>query len=322
MLPGMVVLSNFVDFAVFLVVRLIICVIQACSIEHCQIAGRWLAYLCCDVLRIRHKVTKENLRIAYPDISESQRRKIVRDMWEHLFLMACEIAHVPRKIHETNFHRYVKFHRKPELVGYMLNQRPTVLVTGHVGNFEVAGYAAALLGFKLHTIARDLDNRYLHDFVNSFRSQKGQIIFPKEGSSGLIQGVIENNGILAVVGDQHAGPNGCWVDFMGRLASNYKSLAVLGLVGGAPLVVTYARRLGKPMHFEIGINGIADPADLDPAIAGVRELTQWYNHRLEEVIRVDPGQYWWVHRRWKGEPSKRKRREKRVSRPPVEKDAA
>jgi len=302
---------------VFLFVRLAICVIQANSIEHCQIAGRWLAFLCCDVLRIRHKVTKENLQTAYPDLTEKQRRAIVRDMWEHLFLMACEIAHVPRKIHETNFHRYVKFHRKPELVGYMLNQRPTVLVTGHYGNFEVAGYAAALLGFKLHSIARDLDNRYLHDFVNGFRSQKGQIIFPKSGSSGMIQKVIENNGILAVVGDQHAGPKGCWVDFMGRLASNYKSLAVLGLVGGAPLVITYARRLDKPMHFEIGVNGVADPENLDPAIAGVRELTQWYNHRLEEVIRVDPAQYWWVHRRWKGEPAKRKRREKRVSLPGV-----
>jgi len=310
------------------VVRLIICVIQATSIEHCQIAGRWLGYLCSDVFRIRHKVTTENLLTAYPNATAAERRKIARDMWEHLFLMACEIAHVPRKIHETNFHRYVKFHRKPELVGYMLNQRPTVLVTGHYGNFEVAGYAAALLGFKLHTIARDLDNQYLHNFVNGFRGQKGQVIFPKDGSTGLIARVIEDNGILAVVGDQHAGPHGCWVKFMGRPASNYKSLAVLGLIGGAPLVVTYARRLEKPMQFEIGINGIADPADLDPAIAGVRELTQWYNNRLEEVIRVDPCQYWWVHRRWKGEPAKRKRREKRLSQPVAappqqsEKDAA
>jgi len=53
------------------------------------------------------------------------------------------------------------------------------------------------------------------------------------------------------------------------------------------------------MHFEIGLAGIADPAD-NSAIAGMEPLTQWYSQRLEEAIRQAPEQYWWVHRRWKG----------------------
>ena len=62
------------------------------------------------------------------------------------------------------------------------------------------------------------------------------------------------------------------------------------------------------MHFEIGIAGIADPRTWDTRLAAVKPLTRWYNERLEEMILEAPEQYWWVHRRWKGEPPARRGR--------------
>ena len=73
------------------------------------------------------------------------------------------------------------------------------------------------------------------------------------------------------------------------------------------MMVSYARRLGQPLRFEIGMTGLADPALLESNIppqylSSVEELTRWYNEKLEEAIRLAPEQYWWLHRRWRDVP--------------------
>ena len=119
----------------------------------------------------------------------------------------------------------------------------------------------------------------------------------------------KSGGTLVILGDQHAGPKGCWVDFFGRPASSHKAVAVFCLAHNAPMVVTYARRReNRPMQFELGIAGVYDP--LTDGDKSVSQLTQWYSDRLEEVIREAPEQYWWLHRRWK-EPPKRRRRSRK-----------
>ncbi len=304
-------LKRVTDYAVYLAVRIFICIAQTLRMETCARLARFFAYLACDVLRIRHDVTEENLKLVYPEWSGAQRRRVTRRMWRHLMLFLFELAHVPRKIHETNWRHYITVTRKREMVSHLLDPRPRVIVSGHFGNFEVAGYTAGLLGFATHTIARTLDNPYLDRFANGFRESKRQFMLPKRGSGEAIQKLLASGGTILFLGDQYAGPKGCWVEFLGQPASCHKALAVLTLTGGAPLVVSYARRLDEPLHFEIGVAGAADPANLDESIGGVKELTQWYNHVLEGLIRAEPEQYWWVHRRWKGKPLKRKKKRKK-----------
>ena len=128
----------------------------------------------------------------------------------------------------------------------------------------------------------------------------------KQGSSSQIQTVLETGQALALVGDQHAGPKGCWVDFLGRPASCHKAIGLFTLTSGAPLLVLAATRRGQPMQFDFEILGLADPEQDDPACANVTTLTQFYNDHLGAAIRAHPEQYWWIHRRWKGTPPKRK----------------
>jgi KDO2-lipid IV(A) lauroyltransferase len=97
---------------------------------------------------------------------------------------------------------------------------------------------------------------------------------------------------------------------MGRPASCHKALALFTLSSGAPQMVLYNRRFQQPMQFEVGCSGKVDPADLPDSLNDIQALTQWYNQRLEQVIRETPEQYWWVHRRWKEKPrSSRARRQ-------------
>jgi KDO2-lipid IV(A) lauroyltransferase len=299
-------LKPLLDWLVYVLIRVFICILQTLRIETCHAMARVLSVVACDIARLRYNVVDENLRHAFPDWDARTRHRSMRRMWEHLFLMVAEVAHVHRTIHETSWRRYVTFLNKPLLVRYLLDPRPTVLVTGHYGNFEVAGYVLGMFGFPSFTIARKLDNPYLDRFVSKFRGSTGQFILPKQGCAPQVEAVLQSGGILSVLGDQHAGEKGCWVEFLGRPASCHKAVALFTLTSGAPQIVSYLRRAGRPMHFEIGIAGIADPQTWDAGLAAVKPLTRWYNERLEEMILAAPEQYWWVHRRWKGQPPTRR----------------
>ena len=288
-----------VDFLVYLAVRILICVAQAVRIETGQVIARRLAWLFCDVLKIRAGVIDENLVHAFPDLSALARKRLQLQMWEHLFILVLEVAHTPRKIHETNWRDYVELKNENHLVRLLLENRPLLIVTGHLGNFEVGGYLLGILGFPTYTVARTLDNIYLDRFVNQFRGRTGQHIIPKNGGADQIERVLSNNGTMTFLADQCAGPKGCWVDFFGRPASAYKAIALLTLQYNAVMAVSAATRKHKPMHFHLHNYAMADPKAIDGNLGTLRELTQWYTTRLEELIRRTPDQYWWLHRRWK-----------------------
>lgn len=301
------------DYLVYVLVRIFICVVQTLRMETCQALARSLAILSCDIIGFRRALVDDNLTCAFPNLSTEERRQLARRMWEHLVLLVVEVAHTARKIHETNWRDYVTFHNPVVLANALLDDRPLLLVSGHFGNFEFGGYVLSILGFPTAGVARSLDNPYLDRYLYRFRSLNGQRIIPKEGGYQPIVDVLSRHGTVSFLADQYAGSTGstgCWVDFFGRPASTHKAIALFTLGNDAPMIVAYARRLGKPLHYEFGVEAIADPRSNEPEVAGVRQLTQWYTHKFENFIRRDPEQYWWVHSRWKDRRSEKKKRAK------------
>jgi Kdo2-lipid IVA lauroyltransferase/acyltransferase len=286
-------------YSAYLLIRLFICLLQAVPIETCHRMAKGMAWLATSVIPFRRELLNDNLRHAFPQMSDQSRAKTLRAMWEHLFLMIAEIAHFPRKVHDTNWRDFIRFKNEGPMMRELYRNRPRVFVSGHYGNFELAGYTLGLFGFATFTVARTLDNPYLDRFVNHFRALKGQYILPKRGSAQEATALLEGRGTLGVLADQHAGPKGCWVNFFGRPASTHKAIAVFALTNQAPLMVGFARRLARPMQFEMGLESMVDPQTMDPALNDVKALTQWFTSVLEGVIRSAPEQYWWVHRRWK-----------------------
>jgi Kdo2-lipid IVA lauroyltransferase/acyltransferase len=291
--------QRIIDFLVYVVVRTMICVVQATRLETGQRCARGLAWLFCDVLHLRAKVVDENLAHAFPKMTPAERLDLARRMWEHLFLLVLEVAHTPRKIHETNWRQYVRLTNEAELVRQLLDDRPMLVVAAHLGNFEVGGYVLGVLGFPTYTVARRLDNPYLDAFVNRFRGGTGQHIIPKVGGYDQITAVLARGGTMTFLADQYAGTKGCWVEFFGRPASVYKAIALLALDNNARISVSVSRRLDRPMRFELNNYAMMDPKDVGNSLGTIRELTQWYTARLEELVRQTPDQYWWLHRRWK-----------------------
>ena len=299
-----------VDYLVYVVVRVLICIVQAMRIETGQAMANWLAWLFSDVLRLRARVVEENLANALPELTVAARQRLARRMWEHLFLLVLEVAHTPRKVHETNWRQFMELRDCPPLVRALISERPVIIVTAHFGNFEIGGYGLGILGFPTYSVARPLDNRYLDRYLGTFRGGTGQHLIPKVGGYEQIERVMAQGGTMAFLADQYAGEKGCWVNFFGRPASAHKAIALLAFEHDAIVVVCSSPRLDKPMHFAMAMNAIIDPRDASKDVGGVRELTQWYTSQLESAIRRQPDQYWWLHRRWKDTRKKRQPQQK------------
>lgn len=291
------------DWCVYVLVRVVVCVIQSVRIETCDKIADSLSWLAHEKLRIRYKITDENLSHAFPEMTPAERHVLGRKMWRHIILLLCELVHAPRKIHRTNWREYVSTKDLELEAEYLLSDRPVVVVSGHFGNFEVGGLISALIGYPTYTVARTLDNPFLDQFIKRFREATGQYILPKKGSSYQVDQVLNSGGTLMLLGDQSAGPKGCWIEFFGRLASCHKSVALFSLTQGAPMVFGYSKRVdNQPMKFEVGVLGVYDPAK--DGMRDIEELSQWYSGLLEKAIRSAPEQYWWLHRRWKQPPAR------------------
>ncbi len=303
------------DFAAYLLVRFLVAVIQTLPMDMGDSMCHGLAWLASGPLGIRRGVTERNLTRVFPDADQQSRRRLSFAMWHHLLLMVCEIAWAQRRLHLSNWSKHVRFRSQVDMLSILLSKRPVVTVTGHFGNFEVGGYVIGLMGFSTTTIARRLDNRFLHAWVERFRGAKGQQMVDKEGCAPIVEEHLKNGGALAILADQHAGDKGCWTDFMGVPASCHKALALFSLSSGAPMLAGYTIRLdGKPLKFESACIAIADPQRGDPACESVNSLTKWYNEQLERSVALAVEQYWWLHRRWREPPPKvAKRLQKRAT---------
>ena len=300
-----------IDYAAYVAVRTVVCIIQAVPLSTCRAWSRRLGWLFWHVFKLRRATVEENLQTAFPEKSPAEHEAIALAMWEHLLLMVCEIAQAPRKINRTNWRTHLNMPQMRLMVRRLLDRRPVVIISGHLGNFEMGGYLLGLHGFPTHTIARTLDNGYLDRWINEFREATGQYILPKHGCSQQIEELLKSGGTLVLLGDQHAGEAACWVDFFGRPASTHKAVALFTLSGNAPTSVGCVFRKDEPMHFEMRVADLVDPADADFKLGSIPQLTQWYTCGLEDLIRIAPHQYWWLHRRWREQKNNRRERRDR-----------
>ncbi len=304
---------NFRDYCVYLFVRLMVSVIQALSLEAAETFGRGLAFFGCKILRIRHRLVDENLQHAFPELSRPQRDALQMRMWHHLMLMLIEAAHAERKIHLTNWKKYVTLQNEQPALKAMYDGRPVLLVVAHLGNFEFAGYILGLIGIPAYTVARTLDNPYLEKYLGEFRRSTGQYIIPKDHAAQMLEEALSYGKTAAIVADQHAGQKGVWVKSFGREVSAFKAIPVLSRVFHAPMCLSSPIREGeKPFRFTITVERILEPDTPEAAQMNVKDMTQWYNTVYEEMIRRTPHQYWWIHNRWKV------RKNKKPEAPPAE----
>jgi KDO2-lipid IV(A) lauroyltransferase len=203
----------------------------------------------------------------------------------------------------------------------MQEGRGLLMVTGHYANFEIIGYILGLFGFNIYSIARPLDNKFISRYLYGVRQRAGQKIIDKKGAVQLMDRIIADGATVCFIADQDAGRKGVFVDFFGRKASTYKSIALLAITNEIPICVGYSRRLANRFFFEIGVQRIIFPREWADKDDPLEWITAQYTKAIEECVRQDPSQYWWLHRRWKHQPKQKRQRLSDDTTDPLEENA-
>ena len=295
----------------FLAFQIVVCLIDCLSP---RMAARmaanlaWLVHYGLPRKLTRFKVARDNIRTAFGEqYTDAEIDRLVYGMWVHLFRTVVETVQAPRKLHMHSYRhsmRFADFTRSNEAV---CSGRPVLLLGGHFGNWEIGISLYGMWGFPMGVVAREMDNPYLHEWFRNAREQTGHRLMLKQGGFDDMTALLAKGGNLGLLCDQDAGARGLFVDFFGKPASTFKSIALLALEYDALIIVGYAIRESDNFDeagwskFEVGCETLIDPR-LTTTNDPVGEITQQYTSALERAIRRAPEQYFWVHRRWKSEP--------------------
>lgn len=253
--------------------------------------GGWLGRAIGPLLGV-NRVARRNLRAAFPDKDEAEIAAIIRAMWDNIGRVAGEFPHLKRIATE-----------RVELIGGEYidllrdDGRPGVFISGHLGNWEVNGAAAAMRGLPLHLLYRAANNPWVEALYRKGRADASLTLIQK-GPEGARQAllVLKNGGHLGMLVDQKMN-DGVPVPFFGRDAMTAPAQAVFATRFNCPLVPARVERI-KGAHFRITVlPPLAFPHTQDRHEDN-RLLLVRINALLEEWIRERPDQWLWVHKRW------------------------
>jgi len=177
-----------------------------------------------------------------------------------------------------------------------------VVVTGHLGNWEVAGAALSARGFPLDVVAKGMANRRFGEDLEAARRRLGMRVVDMAVAPREVLRSLRAGRIVALVADQNAREQGIFVPFFGVLAATFRGPALFALRSGAPIFVgACVREPGWPQHYRLWTARIdfAASGDLE---GDVVRLTEAHTAVLEQAVREAPEQYFWQHKRWKTRP--------------------
>ncbi len=276
---------------------------------------RWLARLLAEGLawavfhamsRLR-RVGERNLSLALPGLPKDEQGKILRSVYRYLGWQLVEFCRMPGYTRENTQH----WIRTDGLEHYLAAEalgRGVLVLTGHLGAWELSSFYHSLMGHPMGMVIRRLDNRRLDEFVNGIRCLHGNRVLHKDDfARGLLTAMREGGAVGILMDTNMTQPQGEFVEFFGITACTASGLARIALKTGAavlpgfmvwePAEKKYVLHFGRQMHF-------SETGDTE---TDVLAATQQCNDVLESWIRRYPEQWLWIHRRWKtrppGEPS-------------------
>jgi Kdo2-lipid IVA lauroyltransferase/acyltransferase len=248
------------------------------------------------------KTAEFNLRLAFPEWTDAQRRSTLEKMTRNLGWMAAEFARMPSYTKENIASVVVLDGHENFLAGHSRG-KGVLYLTGHIGAWELSSFAHALYGFPLHYMARPLDNKPLDAMVNQYRGLSGNKPIFKNESARVMLRILKEAGTVGILADQNTMPGeGVFVDFFGTPACTTTGIARVALHTDAAVVPGYVfwdENLRKyRLRFE-------PPVELLRTGDGERDIvenTQRFAKVIEEIVRKYPEQWVWIHARWKARP--------------------
>jgi Kdo2-lipid IVA lauroyltransferase/acyltransferase len=268
--------------------------------------ARFVASACTRLLLLfmpkLRKTAEFNLRLAFPEWTEAQRRAVIRQMTRHLGWMAVEFARLP-KYSVENIEDAVVLDGHENFLEGKNRGKGVLYLTGHIGAWELSSYAHALYGFPLHYMARPLDNEPLDALVNRYRGLSGNKPIYKNEAARLMLRVLKDCGTVGILADQNTMPDeGVFVDFFGVPACTTTGIARVALHTDAAVVPGYAFWDKDLRKYRLRFEPPVELVRTGDTERDVWENTQRFAKVIEQIIRKYPEQWIWIHARWKNRP--------------------
>jgi len=243
-----------------------------------------------------------NLRLAFPDWSESHRRKTIRGMVRSIGWMAGEFSQFP-KYTRQNIERIVVLDGFENFAAAQQRGKGVIFLTGHMSAWELAPFAHALYGHPLHFLVRPIDNRHGDALLNYYRCLSGNRPIDKNRSARAILEELRDQGTVGSLADVNTTlAEGVFVDFFGIPACSTTGIARVALRTDAPVVPGFLHWDESLRRYRLRFEPAVPLVRSGDDEADVRETTARFMKVIEEYARTYPDQWLWVHKRWKTRP--------------------
>jgi KDO2-lipid IV(A) lauroyltransferase len=249
-------------------------------------------------LGVRRDVVLDHLRRSFPDQDERWVLRTARASYSHLGREAATMLRLLDAVPDT-IRRMTEVEGLDDVRAALEEGHGVVLVTGHLGNWEIGGSALAVRGVPIDGVAQRQANPLFEALLQRARDRLGMRIIERSRASREALRSLRAGRLVAFVADQDGRGSGVFVPFMGRAASTHRGPALMALRTGAPIFFGVAlRAVGG---YQVRLRRVQTDRS-GPTEDAVRRMTAAFTAVLEEEVRRMPGQYFWQHKRWKTRP--------------------
>ncbi len=272
---------------------------QTMSFDACRYAGGWLGLLMFGALGKRQNVAVRNIRLAL-GVSKPRAHQLARKSAMNFGMTFAEFLHLPVAT-EAEIRERAYINGLQNVWDALEPGRGAILLTAHLGNWELMG-ARASLDFPLSVVARPTSNAGVQKHVDAGRRAARIGVISKYESGRRSLEVLRRNETLGILPDQHAGAEGALLPFFGQPTRVWTALARLAMLSGARVVPAFGVRR-RPFLADGRIEARVSPSwsvpksgDREEAILEGTRRVVW---ELEKIMRAEPDQWLWLHRRWR-----------------------
>jgi KDO2-lipid IV(A) lauroyltransferase len=253
----------------------------------------------------RISVGRVNLRIAFPEWTESRRRSVLAESFANLARSFVELALLSREDPEE-LRRLVTIEGLEHLekARQVSETGGVIALTAHLGSWELLAAAMVAYGLPVTVVYRTRDNPLIEELVGSLRTRGGSELFPRGSAARAGLRALREGGILAMLCDQNCRrEEGVFVPFFGRLACTRSGPPRIAMRTGAPVLPAFVEREGGSARHRVRILPALPilPAGGDRE-AATRENARRMTQVIEEEICRVPDHWIWGHRRWRTQP--------------------
>ncbi len=262
-------------------------------------AVAWLGY---HLARRQRLAGLQNLRMAFPDLSEAERLRILRGSFGNLGRLLVEFAHFP-KLRKENIADVVFHDGLENYLEGLRRGRGVVYLTGHFGAWELSSFAHSIYGHPVKFIVRPIDNLRVEQLIMHYRTLGGNLPIWRNSAGREVLKALRQNEAVGILFDQNTtSDEGVFVDFFGIPAATTTAIASFALRTGAAVVPGFLIWEPKMKKHRLRFDPPVQLINTGDSSKDVIENTRLFNTILEGYVKKYPEQWLWIHKRWKTRP--------------------